>query len=59
MRPLAVVALDEVVELRLLLKEVLRRWLGRFLLQGQMHPLVPAVLLWVAGFNPFEADAEP
>jgi hypothetical protein len=31
--PLAVIAIDELVELRLLLKEVLRRGLGRFLLE--------------------------
>ena len=33
-RPLMVEVLDEVIELRLLLEEVLRQWLGSFLLRG-------------------------
>jgi len=37
--------LNEAIELCLLLQEVLRRWLGRLLLQRQMHALMPAVLL--------------
>ncbi len=37
--------LDEAIELRLLLQEVLGGRLGRLFLQGQMHALMPAVLL--------------
>ena len=59
MRPLVVVAIDEVVELALLLKEVVRRWFGRLQLQGQMHTLVAAVLLRVAGLDAFDCDPEP
>jgi hypothetical protein len=29
------------------------------LLQSEMHPLVPAVLLRMTGPNPFDGDAEP
>jgi hypothetical protein len=56
MRPFVVEVLDEVIELRLLLEEVLRRWLGGFLLERQMHPFVAAVLLRVAGFDALDAD---
>ena len=56
MRALLVVALDEAIELRLLLQEVLRRRLGRLLLQRQMHALVPAVLLRVAGLDALDGD---
>ena len=46
MRPLrGCSCVDEGVEARLLLQDVRRGRLGRFLLQREMHPLVPAVLL--------------
>ena len=45
MRPLPVELLDEGIEARLLLQDVGRGRLGGFLLQGQMHALVPPVLL--------------
>ncbi len=48
MRPLPVVAIDEGIEARLLLQDVGGGRLGRFLLQRQVHPLVPAVLLGMA-----------
>ena len=54
---LLVVAVDEVVELGLLLQEVLRGGLGGFLLQGQVHALVAAVLLGVTGLDALDADA--
>jgi hypothetical protein len=44
---LVVVTVDEVIEPGLLLKEVIGSWLGGLQLQGQMHPLVAAILLWV------------
>src|ERR1700747_309064 len=59
MRPLIVVAIDEVIELGLLLQEVFSRRLGGLELQGQMHTLMPAVLLRMAGLDPLDLDAEP
>ena len=59
MRPLVVVAVNEVVELGLLLKEVAAGWLGGLELQCQMHALMAAVLLRVAGLDALELDAEP
>jgi hypothetical protein len=57
--PLVVVALDEVVELGLLLQEVAAGRLGGLHLQGQMHALVAAVLLRTARFDAFDLDSEP
>jgi len=54
-RTLGVVALAEVVELGRLLKEVLRRWRGGFLLQGQVHALVAAILLGMAGLDTLDS----
>jgi len=31
---------------------------GRFFFQREMHAFVTAVLLWMAGLDPFDADAE-
>ncbi len=59
MGPFGVVAADEVVELGLLLKEVLRGRSGGLDLQGQMHALVAAVLLRMAGLDALDLDAEP
>jgi hypothetical protein len=47
MRSLAVVLRAEGVKPRLLLQDVRRGRLGRFLLERQVHPLVPAVLLGI------------
>lgn len=58
MRPILVVNLDEVIKALLLLQEVEGGRFGGFLFQGQMHALVPAVLLRVAGLDALEADAE-
>jgi hypothetical protein len=59
MRPLLVVAHDEVIEAGLLLQDIGR--LRGFFLQREMHPLVPPVLFRVARLNTLElnAQAEP
>src|ERR1041384_6782540 len=59
MRPLVVVAIDEVIELALLLQEVAGCRLGGLELQGQMHALMATVLLRMTRFDPFDLDAEP
>jgi hypothetical protein len=59
MWPLVVVALDEVIELGLLLQEVFGGRLGGLQLQGQVHALVAAVLLRIAGLDPLDFDTEP
>jgi hypothetical protein len=53
------VAVNEVIELRLLLQEVLGRGFRRLQLQCQMHALMPAVLLRMARFYPLDLNAEP
>ena len=58
MRPLLVVALDERIEPRLLLQHV---GCGRFRglrLEGQVHPLMPAVLLGMARRDALDLDAQ-
>jgi hypothetical protein len=57
-RALTVVDLHEGLELASLLKQVLRRRLGRFLLQGEVHPFMPAVLLRVAGLDALDLDPQ-
>ncbi len=59
MRSLAVELGYEVIELRLLLGEVLTRWLGGLQLQCQVHALMPAILLRIARFDPFNANPQP
>ncbi len=46
MRALVVKHVAEVIEVALLCSKGCRRWFSRVLLQGAMHPLVAAVLLW-------------
>ena len=56
MRSFIVVNLDEGIEALLLLQEIERSGLGGILLQCQMHALVTAVLLWVAGLDALDLD---
>src|ERR1041385_5622139 len=58
MRTLHVVFLSEPVKSLLLLLEILRRRTGRLCLQRPMHPLVPAVLLWLASLNALMHDPQ-
>ena len=51
MRPFVIEFLNEGVELGLLLQDVGAGRAGGFLLQSQMHALMPAVLLRMAGAN--------
>ena len=57
MWPYLVVVVDEVIEAVLLLQEVVGSGLGGFFLQGQVHALMSAVLLGVAGLDAFDVDA--
>ena len=56
---LVVEALDEGIEPRLLLQHVAGGRLRGFLLQCQMHPLVPAVLLRLALGDALDLNPEP
>ena len=58
MWPVGVEAGEELVEPGLLLEHVGGRRFGRFALQGEVHALMAAILLGVAGFDPFDLDAE-
>ena len=49
--------LQEGVELGLLLQEVGARRAGGFFLQGEMHALMPAILLGMAGTDPLHGDS--
>jgi hypothetical protein len=57
--PLVVVAIDEVVELGLLLQEVAGGRFGGLRLERQMHALVAAVLLRMARLDAFDRNPEP
>ncbi len=57
MRPFIVELLDERVEAGLLLQAVHAGRTGRLLLQGQVHALVAAVLLGMAGLDALDLDA--
>jgi hypothetical protein len=56
-RTLVVEDLDELVEAGLLLQKVSTRGLGGFFFQGEMHPLMAAILLRMPRFDPFDADS--
>ena len=51
MRALGIKFFNEGVEFSLLLQDIGARGPCRFLLQGQMHPFMPAVLLGMTGLN--------
>src|SRR6266851_787626 len=59
MGALLVVALDEGIEARLLLEHIRLRRAGGLPLQGEVHALVPAVLLRLARLDPLDQNAEP
>ena len=58
MRPLGVELLHEGIEAGLLLQAVHAGRAGGFLFQGQMHALVAAVLLRMAGLDALDGDAQ-
>ena len=58
MGSLVVELADERIEARLLLQAVHSGWSGRFLLERQVHALVPAVLLRMAGLDALDGDAQ-
>ncbi len=58
MRPFLVEFADEGIEARLLLQAVCAGRAGGLLLQGQMHALMAAVLLRVAGFDPLQGNSQ-
>jgi hypothetical protein len=57
-RALIVEDLHELVEARLLLKKIAGGRLGSLFLQREMHAFMAAVLLRMAGLDPFDADAQ-
>src|SRR5262249_46453150 len=57
-RALVVVARAERIEASLLLQDVWRGWLGGFGLERAVHPLVPAVLLGMAGLNSLDPNPQ-
>jgi hypothetical protein len=58
-RTFLIVFVDEVIELLLLLEEVLGGRLSRFLLERQVHTLVPAILFGMTGPDPLNLDPQP
>jgi hypothetical protein len=50
--------LGKFVKARLLLKKIAGGGFGRFFFQGAMHAFVTAVLLGMAGLDPFDPDAQ-
>ena len=58
MRALVVVLVDKRIETGLLLEDVGAGGFRRGLLKGEMHSLMPSILLGMAGLDPLESDAE-
>ena len=59
MRPFSIELSYEGIEAVLLLQTVEARRAGCFLLECEVHALVPAVLLRMARFDAFDRNAEP
>src|SRR6185437_10046661 len=59
MRALAVVLLHEVIEARLLLKDIRGSWSRGGFFQREVHAFMSAVLLGVAGRDALQADPQP
>jgi hypothetical protein len=59
MRPVIVVTLDKVIEPALLQQKIVAGWFSCLLLEGQVHLLMAAILLGMAGFDAFDPDTEP
>ncbi len=57
-RPFAIELLPEVIESFLLLQGVHAGWPCRFLLEGEVHALVAAILLRVAWLDALDGDSE-
>jgi hypothetical protein len=57
-RAFVVVLLQEDIELGLLLQKVGAGGAGGFLLEGEVHAFVAAVLLGMTGLDAFDADAQ-
>ena len=58
MRPVPVVAREELVKASLLLQHVGSGWLGRFAFERQVHALMTSILLRMAGCNAFDLNAQ-
>ena len=58
MRSIVVVNPYKFIEATLLLQEVERSWSGSLFLQGPMHSLVSAILLWMTWLDAFDVDAQ-
>ena len=59
MGSLCVELTDKIVEAGLLLQGICARRPGGFLLQGEVHALMVAILLRMAWFDALDGDAEP
>ena len=59
MRPLVIEPIDEGIEARLLLQRVGCGGFGRFDFQREVHALMPAVLLRMAGANALDLNPQP
>ena len=59
MRPFGIELADEGIEALLLLQAVGARRPGCFLLESEVHALMAAILLRMAGLDALDGDAEP
>jgi hypothetical protein len=56
--PFAIEILDEVIEAGLLPEAIGARGSHGLFFEGEVHPLMASVLLWVTGFDALDSDAE-